>query len=359
MFFGRNFGLEETYHHQSVLVTGAAGSIGSELLRQLKEFQPSALLMLDRDENGLYEIELEIRDQYRGPLETIVADVRNRNRMESVFSEFHPDVIFHAAAYKHVPLMERHPPEAILNNVVGTRNLVELACRHQASSFVLISTDKAVNPSSVMGASKRIAEIIVQRMAKQEPGTRLCCVRFGNVLGSRASVVPLFRKQIAEGKNLTVTHPDMQRYFMTIPEATQLLIRAASLGRKGEIFVLEMGDPIKIIDLARDLIELSGLKVGRDIEIDILGLRPGEKLSEELLLSGENGVINTRHPKILVAESAEDTVSDFERHLQLLEQAALDQDSDQILRLLDEIGIGYGSAEDRPDRISASSRKVI
>ena len=351
--------LEETYHQRSVLVTGAAGSIGSELVRQLKEFQPSALLMLDRDENGLYEIELEIRDQYQGPLETIVADVRNRNRMESVFSEFHPEVIFHAAAYKHVPLMEQHPPEAILNNVIGTQNLAELACRYQVRSFVLISTDKAVNPSSVMGASKRIAEIIVQRMAKQGPSTRLCCVRFGNVLGSRASVVPLFRKQIAEGKNLTVTHPDIQRYFMTIPEAIQLLIRAGSLGRGGEIFVLDMGDPIKIVDLARDLIELSGLKLGRDIEIDFLGLRPGEKLSEELLLSGENGVINTRYPKILVAEAVEDPIAQFEQWLPLLEQAALEDKSDRILQLLDQIEIGYCPAEGSQEGTTASSQQLI
>ena len=333
--------LEETYHQRSVLVTGAAGSIGSELVRQLKEFQPSALLILDRDENGLYEIELEIRDQYRGPLDTIVADVRNRNRMESVFSEFHPEVIFHAAAYKHVPLMELHPPEAILNNVIGTQNLAELACRHQAQSFVLISTDKAVNPSSVMGASKRIAEIIVQRMAKQGPGTRLCCVRFGNVLGSRASVVPLFRKQIAEGKNLTVTHPDVQRYFMTIPEAVQLLIQAGSLGRDGDVFVLDMGDPVRIVDLARDLIELSGLEIGKDIEIEYTGLRPGEKLSEELLVGAENGIRDTRYPKILIAEALEDPNPQFGELLHSLEEAALDEKDDHILQILKLMEIGY------------------
>ncbi len=338
--------LRETYQHRSVLVTGAAGSIGSELVRQLKEFQPSALLMLDRDENGLYEIELEIRDQYRGPLETIVADVRNRSRMESVFSEFHPEVIFHAAAYKHVPLMERHPPEAILNNVIGTRNMAELACRYQASSFVLISTDKAVNPSSIMGASKRIAEIIVQRMVKQGPSTRLCCVRFGNVLGSRASVVPLFRRQIAESKKLTVTHPDIQRYFMTIPEAVQLLIQAGSLGRDGEVFLLDMGDPIKIVDLARDLIELSGLEVGKDIEIEYIGLRPGEKLSEELLIGAEDGIRDTRYPKILVAEALEAPNRQFGALVHSLEEAALDEKHDQIIQILELMEISYRPSRD-------------
>ena len=346
--------LEETYHQRSVLVTGAAGSIGSELVRQLKEFQPSTLLMLDRDENGLYEIELEIRDQYRGPLEPIVADVKNRNRMESVFSEFHPEVIFHAAAYKHVPLMELHPPEAILNNVIGTRNLAELACRHQARSFVLISTDKAVNPNSVMGASKRIAEIMVQRMVRQEPNTRLCCVRFGNVLGSRASVVPLFRKQIAEGKNLTVTHPDIQRYFMTIPEAVQLLIQAGSLGRNGEVFLLDMGDPVKIVDLARDLIELSGLEVGKDIEIEYIGLRPGEKLSEELLISAEDGIRDTRYPKILVAEALEAPNRQFGELLRSLEEAALGEKDDQIIQILELMEIGYRPSRETQPRTGAT-----
>ena len=341
--------LEETYHQRSILVTGAAGSIGSELVRQLKEFRPSTLLMLDRDESGLYEIELEVRDQYRGPIETIIADVRNRSRMESVFSEFHPEVIFHAAAYKHVPMMERHPPEAILNNVVGTRNLVELACRHLARSFVLISTDKAVNPGSVMGASKRVAEIIVQRMVGQGSNTRLCCVRFGNVLGSRASVVPLFRKQIAEGKNLTVTHPDIQRYFMTIPEAVQLLIQAGSLGRAGDVFVLDMGDPVKIVDLARDLIELSGLEVGKDIEIEYIGLRPGEKMSEELLTSAEDGIRDTRFPKILIAEALEPPNRQFGELLDSLEEAALAEKDDQIMQILELMEIGFRpSPETRP-----------
>lgn len=341
--------LEEAYQGRAILVTGAAGSIGSELTRQVKEFKPSALLLLDKDENGLYEIELEIREHFDGVLRAIVADIRDRRRLEQIFREHRPEVIFHAAVYKHVPLMELHPSEAVLNNVIGTHNLVELAAVHALRSFVLVSTDKAVNPSSIMGATKRVAEMIVQQTSTTFPDTRFCCVRFGNVLGSRASVIPLFRRQIAQGKNLTVTHPDIQRYFMTIPEAVQLLIQSGSLADQGEVFVLDMGNPVRIVDLARDLIELSGLELGKDIDIDFVGLRPGEKLFEELLTGEENGIRHTSHPKILVAEALETNNIPFDQLLSFLTDAALDGDNGKIPSLLERMGIGYRSTTSVPD----------
>ena len=212
-----------------------------------------------------------------------MADIRDLDLMEKVFEREKPDIVFHAAAYKHVPLMEHYPAEAVLNNVMGTRNVADVSNRCGVKIFVMISTDKAVNPTSIMGASKRVAELLVQELASVSTRTRFCCVRFGNVLGSRASVVPLFQRQIRQGKNITVTHPDVRRYFMTIPEAVQLVIQAGSLGNRGEIFLLDMGDPVKIVDLARNLIELSGLVPDKDVTIEFTGLRPGEKLDEELL----------------------------------------------------------------------------
>jgi FlaA1/EpsC-like NDP-sugar epimerase len=333
--------LIDSYGGMRILVTGAAGSIGSELVRQLKDFKPSQLILLDKDENGLYEIGLEIREEFKGAAVDVVADVRDRARMERIFRHWRPEAIFHAAAYKHVPMMEYNPSEAILNNVVGSRYVIDLACDYGAKSFLLISTDKAVNPTSVMGASKRVAEMIVRNRALSATGTRCCCVRFGNVLGSRASVVPLFQKRITEGKSIQVTHPDVKRYFMTIPEAVQLVIQAGSLGRSGETFMLDMGDPVKITDLARELIEQSGLVPDEDIKIEFTGLRPGEKLFEEILISTENSVRSTKYPKIFVADPVQRDGAELEAALVQLEEAARTEDNETIYRILRDLDIGY------------------
>ncbi|HXK60591.1 MAG TPA: nucleoside-diphosphate sugar epimerase/dehydratase [Acidobacteriota bacterium] len=334
----KDFNLVRCYRGKRIMVTGAGGSIGSELARQLRFFKPAELILLDKDENGVYETALEVREDFAGKVHEVVADIQNVGRLGRVFSRTRPEVIFHAAAFKHVPMMEKHPWEAILNNVVGTRNLVELAQVCKVQTFVLISTDKAVNPTSVMGASKRLAEMVVQQAASQN-GCSYCAVRFGNVLGSRASVVPLFQKRIQQGKPLQVTHPEIRRYFMTIPEAVQLVIQAGSLGKRGEIFVLDMGDPVKILDLANELIELSGLIPGQDIKIEFTGLRPGEKLYEELLV-GE-GSRSTKYPKIFVEQLIDGAWQALETRFEELKRAAIREDVETIYRLLKEMGIGY------------------
>ena len=286
---------------QVVLVTGAGGSIGSELCRQLVRFSPKKLLLLDNCENNVYDIELELHQANpHQEIIPIVKDVRDRAAIDQVFKTHLPQVIFHAAAHKHVPLMEANPEEAIKNNVMGTYHVARAADSYGAKKFVLISTDKAVNPTSVMGASKRVAEMFIQYLDKTSP-TNFVAVRFGNVLASRGSVIPLFKKQIAQGGPVTVTHPEMVRYFMTIPEAVQLVIQAGSMARGGEIFVLDMGEPVKIMDLANTLIRLSGFEPDRDIEIVITGMRPGEKLYEELM-TAEEGVNATNHKRIFVAK---------------------------------------------------------
>ncbi len=284
---------------RSVLVTGAGGSIGSELCRQICRFNPKALVLVEHGENNLFHIERELRAQYPDlVIHALIADIREAVRMDGIFKQHRPQVIFHAAAHKHVPMMEANPGEAVKNNVLGTKFLAELADVHGVGTFVMISTDKAVNPTSVMGVSKRAAEIFVQALS-QRSKTRFVAVRFGNVLGSAGSVVPLFKEQIARGGPVTVTDPEMKRYFMTIPEACQLVLQAGSMGRGGEIFVLDMGEPVKIVDLAKDLIALSGLREGDDIEIQFTGVRPGEKLFEELSLA-EDGAEKTQHPKVFI-----------------------------------------------------------
>lgn len=284
-----------------LMVTGAGGSIGSEMLRQAARFKPSRLLLVERSEFALYEIHRELRRVYPDlDVVPLLADIGDETRMRELFDTYHPVVVIHAAAHKHVPMMECNPREAIKNNVLATRRVGELAGQSGVEVFIMISTDKAVNPVSVMGASKRLAEIVIQDLNGQYT-TRFVAVRFGNVLGSTGSVIPLFREQIREGGPVTVTHPDVIRYFMTIPEAARLVLQAGAMGRGGEIFILDMGEPVRIVDLAQDMIRLSGLEPGRDIEIVFTGLRPGEKMFEELQTGAEKAT-RTRHPKILIGQ---------------------------------------------------------
>ncbi len=306
-----------------VLVTGAAGSIGSELARQIIQFNPKKLYLLDQAETPLYELELELKELCsQEKFEAVLGDVRNYERMENAIRTFQPDIIFHAAAYKHVPMMESNPSESILTNVLGSKVVADLAVKYKVGKMVMVSTDKAVNPTSVMGASKRIAEIYVQALdkicaAKNE--TRFVTTRFGNVLGSNGSVIPLFRKQIEEGGPITVTHPEITRYFMTIPEASQLVLEAGAIGKGGEIMIFDMGESVKIADLAKKMIRLSGLELGKDIQIQFSGLRPGEKLYEELLNNNEN-TLPTHHEKIMVAKVREYEYTEIKQHIDELIQ---------------------------------------
>lgn len=292
---------EMSYYLKSkvVLVTGGGGSIGSELCRQIATFEPKKLIILDIYENNAYDIQNELRRNYPElNMDVLIASIRDRKRLEEIFAKYNPNVVFHAAAHKHVPLMETSPQEAIKNNVFGTLNVAECADMYKAEKFVLISTDKAVNPTNVMGATKRMAEMVVQTMSKKSD-TEFVAVRFGNVLGSNGSVIPLFKNQISSGGPVTVTHSEVTRYFMTIPEAVQLVIQAGAMAQGGEIFVLDMGEPVKIVDLAENLIRLSGFEPYKDIDIQFVGLRPGEKLYEELLMD-EEGLTETKHNKIFI-----------------------------------------------------------
>ena len=327
--------IAELLEGRAVLVTGAGGSIGSEICRQACRFNPSVVLLLDHTENNLFHIERELRAQWPDvPVVPLIADIRDENRMTHVFREHRPAVVFHAAAHKHVPMMESNPGEAVKNNVLGTKMVAELSHQFGVTEFVLISTDKAVNPTSVMGASKRAAEIFVQALS-QRSTTRFVAVRFGNVLGSAGSVVPIFQEQIAAGGPVTVTHPDMQRYFMTIPEACQLVMQAGAMGKGGEIFVLDMGEPVKIVDLARDLIVLSGFRL-EDIEIQFSGTRAGEKLFEELSLV-EEGAERTRHPKIFIGRLRPHPWADVLARIAELEGAATNGDVALVRRLFTRI----------------------
>ncbi|MEN6661436.1 nucleoside-diphosphate sugar epimerase/dehydratase [Bacillus cereus] len=281
-------GIGEKITGKTILVTGAGGSIGSEICRQVMKYKPAKIVLLGHGENSIYNIEMEMRVTYKDVVEitTEIADVQDRNKIFEIIEKHQPYIVYHAAAHKHVPLMERNPEEAVKNNIFGTKNVAEAADTFKVNTFVMVSTDKAVNPTNVMGATKRFAEMLVQHMASVSTGTRFVAVRFGNVLGSRGSVIPLFKKQIQKGGPVTVTHPDMIRYFMTIPEASRLVIQAGTLARGGELFVLDMGEPVKIVDLAKNLITLSGFSI-EEIGIEFTGLRPGEKMYEELLNEGE------------------------------------------------------------------------
>lgn len=304
---------------KNVLVTGGGGSIGSELCRQIMKYNPEKLIIFDIYENNLYDIELELKSKYpKQKIEAIVGSVRDKKRLEDVFSEYKPSLVFHAAAHKHVPLMENNPLEAIKNNIFGTYNVVNCADKYETERFVLISTDKAVNPTNIMGASKRVCEMIVQAKNKVS-NTEYVAVRFGNVLGSNGSVIPLFKKQIANGGPVTVTHKDITRFFMTIPEAVGLILQAVTYAKGGEIFVLDMGEPVKIYDLAVSLIKLSGYEPDVDIPIQVTGLRPGEKLYEELLMA-EEGLTATKHDKIFVSEPVHMEIDELKEKLDILDK---------------------------------------
>ena len=324
-----------------VLVTGGGGSIGSELCRQIAANNPKMLIIVDIYENNAYEIEQELIRLYKGNinLKTIIASIRDVKRMDRIFEQYNPNVVFHAAAHKHVPLMEVSPGEAIKNNVFGTKNIAEVSHKYGVSRFVLISTDKAVNPTNIMGATKRAAEMIIQTMNECSK-TEFVAVRFGNVLGSNGSVIPLFKKQIEEGGPITVTHPEIIRYFMTIPEAVQLVIQAGSMAKGGEIFILDMGQPVKILDLATNLIKLSGLEPGKDIKINYSGLRPGEKLYEELLMA-EEGIIDTQHEKIFIGKPIELDKDFLYTKLDELKERVHNEDVDSIESIMKEIVTTY------------------
>ncbi len=331
--------VEPFYKGKTILVTGAGGSIGSELCRQLARFRPREIVLLDKDENSVYEIDVEMRDRHPEVTATpVIATVKNRVRLEILFDRYRPEVVFHAAAHKHVPLMELNAAEAILNNVGGTGNVVECADKFGVERFIFISSDKAVNAWNVMGATKKIGEVIVQKKAEASK-TKFACVRFGNVLGSRGSVVPVFQRQIAAGGPITVTHPDVERYFMSIAEAVQLIIMAGTLGDKGEIFVLDMGKLVKIRELARDLVRLNGLR-DDDIPIKYTGLRPGEKLYEEILVDKERDGA-TKYDRIFVAPPENGTNGDFGQRLEELFTAAREGDEGRIRGCLRGMEIGY------------------
>jgi len=325
-----------------ICVTGAAGSIGSELCRQLLQYNPDCLILIDQSESTLYNIEMELKQfKKSGTVHTFIADIANQERIQSIFSQFKPHVLFHAAAYKHVPMMENNPSEAVVTNILGTKILADLSVEYGVEKFVMISTDKAVNPTSVMGCSKRVAEIYVQSLDNHlktigKSGTSFITTRFGNVLGSNGSVIPTFKRQIQSGGPVTVTHPEITRYFMTISEASRLVLEAGIMGRGGEIFIFDMGKPIKIVDLARKMIRLSGFEPGKDIDIVFIGLRDGEKLYEELLNNNEN-TIPTYHEKILKAKVQEYDYSFIQSMVGLFEDLVNDKNELKMVALMKEI----------------------
>jgi len=333
---------------KSVLVTGAGGSIGSELCRQICRFRPKRIALYERAESYLYQVDLELRGNFpEVDILSQLADVRDRRQLEKAFEKAKPDVVFHAAAYKHVPMLELQPWKAVKNNIQGTRNLVDIAHRFDVERFVFVSTDKAVRPANVMGASKRVAEMLVRGQNGCDiANTRFMIVRFGNVVGSIGSVVPLFKKQIEKGGPVTVTHPEVTRYFMTVPEACQLILQAGSMGEGGEIFLLDMGTPIKIDDMARDLIRLSGFEPDVDIKIEYIGLRPGEKLFEELITEGE-GIVPTSHEKIMVLEGRECNLDVLNGKIDGLLHLSREQNAGKIREKLLEIVPEYKPANNK------------
>lgn len=344
-------GNRAVYRGKRILVTGAGGSIGRELSRQLMILEPAQIIILDKDENSVFEAERELLGRIRSDqtdpgalIIPVISDLRFSGQLGLVFERYQPQIVFHAAAHKHVPLMESNSCEAVLNNIIGTSRLLDAAAAAQVERCVMVSTDKAVNPTNIMGATKRVAELMFQSQARrsQREGlpTSYSCVRFGNVLGSRGSVIPIFREQIRCGGPVTVTHPEVERYFMTIPEAAQLIIQAGALGRKGEIYLLDMGEPVRVVDLARDMIHLSGLTPGEDIDIKFTGLRPGEKLKEELLIA-EEGAQTTIYEKIFIAPPLEYDFEQLAGYLMELGQAAESGAEAEIQTIFKRMGIGF------------------
>jgi FlaA1/EpsC-like NDP-sugar epimerase len=330
-----------------IMITGAAGSIGSELARQVLKYPVNKVLLFDNAESPLYHLELEFTSKFPNlPYQIILGDIRDRNRLKRIFTEFHPQIVYHAAAYKHVPMMEAYPNEAISVNVVGTKNIADLAVEFSSEKFIMVSSDKAVNPTNVMGASKRIAEIYIQNLNNKNV-TKFITTRFGNVLGSNGSVIPLFKSQIEKGGPITVTHPNVTRFFMTIPEACQLVLDAGCIGHGGEIFVFDMGKSVKVVDLAKKMVKLSGLELGKDIQIVFTGLRPGEKLYEELL-NNEEDVMPTHHPKILIGKvrsyDSEEVKYSIESLISSLHNGS---DETHIVKLMKEIVPEFKSANSK------------
>jgi len=353
-----NDGITSLVKGKVVMVSGGGGSIGSELCRQIMRYEPERLIILDIYENNAYDIQMELNSKYPNnqPL-TLIASIRDRERLEEIFSQYKPNIVFHAAAHKHVPLMEQSPGEAIKNNVFGTYNLALTADKFGVDKFVMISTDKAVNPTNIMGASKRLCEMIVQCMEKVS-STDFVAVRFGNVLGSNGSVIPLFERQIAQGGPVKVTHKDVTRFFMTIPEAAQLVIQAACYAKGGEIFVLDMGKPVKIYDLAENLIRLSGYTPNVDIKIEIVGLRPGEKLYEELLMDQE-GLEGTKHSKIFVGRPMTVEMNVLEENLKLLSDAVDSKDNEKIRDIMEQVVPTYIRDNESFNRNHQKSKETL
>ena len=332
--------ISEYLHDKVVLVTGGGGSIGSELCRQIMRYRPRQLLIFDIYENCAYELEMELRNKYGADINvvTLIGSIRDIKRLDEVFETYHPSVVFHAAAHKHVPLMEVSPAEAVKNNVFGTKNLLTSAAEHGVERFVQLSTDKAVNPTNVMGCTKRICEMLIQTFAKNT-SMKCMAVRFGNVLGSHGSVIPLFEEQIKNGGPVTITHPDIVRYFMTIPEAAQLVLQAGGLAQSGSIYVLDMGEPVKIMDLATRLIRFYGYEPNVNMEIKVTGLRPGEKLYEELMLDSEQDrMTKTAHDKIFIAPPMQIDLAAFYEELQNLRHDAEHNDEGVVLSLQRMVG---------------------
>ncbi|MEO8086114.1 MAG: nucleoside-diphosphate sugar epimerase/dehydratase [Bacteroidota bacterium] len=335
-----------------ILITGGAGSIGSELVRQIIPFKPARLIILDQAESPLYDIELEVSELFSlKNFETVIGDITKEERMRRVFDVFHPQIVFHAAAYKHVPVMENNPSEAIMTNVFGTRVLADLSNEYGVEKFVMVSTDKAVNPTSIMGATKRIAEIYCQSLGKISK-TKFVTTRFGNVLDSNGSVIPRFKKQIESGGPVTVTHPDVTRFFMTIPEASQLVLEAGAMGKGGEIYIFDMGKSVKIADLARNMIKLSGLSLGKDIQIIFSGLRPGEKIFEELLNDKEK-TVPTHHEKIMIANVHEYEYNEVKKEIDILRSLFDKQNNEAIVRKMKEIVPEYLSHNSVYEKLDA------